>query len=97
MASDPAVKSKSDTRPVNLRMRNDTRALIDRAAEIRGKNRSEFMIDAAVAAAQDTLLDQTLILVDRETYDFYLSVLDQPPSGEGFERLMKVTPPWLEK
>lgn len=78
-------------------MRNDTRALIDRAAEIRGKNRSEFMIDAAVAAAQDTLLDQTLVLVDRETYDFYLSVLDQPPGGEGFERLMKTTPPWIEE
>lgn len=96
MNSRPAVKSKSDTRPVNLRMRNDTRALIDRAAEIRGKNRSEFMIDAAVAAAQDTLLDQTLVLVDRETYDFFLSVLDRPPGGEGFERLMKVTPPWLD-
>lgn len=97
MPGEPAVKSNSDTRPVNLRMRNDTRALIDRAAEIRGKNRSEFMIDAAVAAAQDTLLEQTLIMVDRETYDFYLSVLDQPPSGEGIERLMKGTPPWLEK
>ncbi|MHB1109997.1 MAG: type II toxin-antitoxin system TacA family antitoxin [Devosia sp.] len=93
----PAKAVKIETHPVNLRMRNDTRALIDRAAEIRGKNRSEFMIEAAVAAAQETLLDQTLVLVDRETYDFFLRVLDQPPSGEGFERLMSRTPPWLEE
>jgi uncharacterized protein (DUF1778 family) len=77
-------------------MRNDTRALIDRAAELRGKNRSEFMIDAAVAAAQDALLDQTLILVDEETFAQYLEILDRPPPAEGLERLMRVRPPWLE-
>ncbi|MBI4921778.1 MAG: DUF1778 domain-containing protein [Devosia nanyangense] len=96
MAARPAGKAKSVAKPVNLRMKPETRALIDRAAEIKGKNRSEFMIDAAVAAAQETLLDQTLIHVDRETYDFYLSVLDQPPSGDGYERLMKVRAPWLK-
>lgn len=92
----PAKAVKTETQTVSIRMRKDTCALIDRAAEIRGKNRYEFMIEAAVAAAQEALLDQALVLVDRETYDFFLNVLDRPPSAEGLERLMKVTPPWLE-
>ena len=84
------------TRPVNLRVRDDVRAIIDRAAEIMGKNRSEFMIEAALVAAEDTLLDQTLVKVDEAGYRHFLSVLDQPPSSEGFLRLMNVPTPWSD-
>ncbi|BCU08406.1 DUF1778 domain-containing protein [Allochromatium tepidum] len=82
------------TRPVNLRVREDIRALIDQAARSQGKSRSEFMIDAARLAAEDALLDQTLVRVDAETYARFLQVLDQPPAGEGFERLMRAPTPW---
>lgn len=91
-----AIKAASDTRakPINLRIREDVRMLIDRAAKIRGKTRSDFMIDAAYRAAEDTLLDQTLVKVDAESYQTYLAILDRPPGGEGFERLMKAPRPW---
>ena len=79
---------------VNLRIRRDTRTLIDSAAQSLGKTRSDFMIDAARQAAEETLLDQALVRVDRKTYDHFLAVLDQPPSGEGFERLMNAKQPW---
>ena len=81
-------------RAVNLRIREDVRAVIDRAAGLRGKSRSDFMIDAAYRAAEDTLLDQTLIKVDAETYRRYLEVLDNPPGGDGFDRLMSAPKPW---
>jgi uncharacterized protein (DUF1778 family) len=81
-------------KPVNLRIREDVRRVIDRAATLRGKTRSDFMIDAAYRAAEDTLLDQTLVRVDADSYQHYLAVLDQPPGGEGFERLMKAPKPW---
>jgi len=84
---------ESHARAVNLRIREDVRTLIDRAAKIRGKTRSDF-IDAAYRAAEDTLLDQTLVKVDTESYQHYLAILDQPPSGEGFARLMTVPKPW---
>ena len=80
---------------VNLRIRDDVRALIDRAAKTHGKSRSEFMIDAARRAAEDALLDQTLVRVDQATYAHFLEVLDQPPSGAGFERLMAASKPWV--
>lgn len=82
------------TRAVNLRMRVDTCALIDRVAKARGKSRSSFVIDAARQAAEDALLDQTFISVDEKTYKLFLKVLDKPPGGKGYKRLMKARKPW---
>ena len=92
MASRQTTDSRA--KPVNLRIREDVRNVIDRAASIRGKTRSDFMIDAAYRAAEDTLLDQTLVRVDQDSYQRFLSTLDQPPDGEGFQRLMNAQKPW---
>ena len=82
------------SKPVNLRIREDVRSVIDRAAKMRGKTRSDFMIDAAYRAAEDALLDQTLVAVDEESYRQHLAILDQPPGGGGFDRLMRAPKPW---
>lgn len=66
---------ETHAKPVNLRIREDVRVLIDRAAKIRGKTRSDFMIDAAYRAAEDTLLDQALIKVDPESYQIISTFL----------------------
>ena len=87
-------KAGTSTCAVNLRIRSDIRSLIDRAARANGKTRSDFMIEASRRAAEDAILDQTLVLVDQETYNQFLSVLDQPPDGAGFRRLMKARKPW---
>ena len=86
----------TQTQAVNLRVRSDIRSLIDRAAKSQGKTRSEFMIDAARRAAEESLLDQTLVRVDQKTYDYFLEILDRPPSGDGFERLMSAAKPWQD-
>lgn len=78
----------------SLRIPADVRSVIDRAAKLRGKNRSEFMIEASLVAAEDALLDQTLVTVDEATFAEYLRVLDQPPTSEGFARLMNAPKPW---
>ena len=88
------ANAEPTTRAVNLRVREEIRALIDQAASIQGRSRSDFMIDAARRAAEEALLDQTLVRVDRETYEHFLTVLDHPPVGEGYERLMAAPSPW---
>lgn len=88
--------NETPTRAVNLRVREDTRTLIDRAAQSQGKSRSEFMIDAARRAAEEALLDQTLVRVDPDTYAHFLNVLDKPPGGAGYQRLMKAAKPWKD-
>lgn len=84
----------TETHAVNLRVRGDTRALIDRAARLYGKTRSNFMIDAARRAAENAILDQTLVRVDSKSYAQFLDILDQPPSGAAFDRLLKAPAPW---
>ena len=79
---------------VNLKVRTDIRSLIDSAARLQGKTRSDFMIDAARRAAEEALLDQTLLRVDQDSYDRFLAVLDQPATGAGIERLMNARQPW---
>jgi uncharacterized protein (DUF1778 family) len=84
------------THTVNLHIREDVQSLIDRAAKAQSKSLSDFMIDAARRAAEDTLLDQTFLQVDEQTYKHFLSVLDSPPQNEGFERLMNAKKPWIQ-
>ncbi|RVU13977.1 DUF1778 domain-containing protein [Methylobacterium oryzihabitans] len=92
MAAKPARDPQ--TRAVNLRMREDLRGLIDRAAKAHGKSRSDFMIEAARRAAEDALLDQTLIRIDPDSHQHYLDILDRAPDSDGFRRLMQARPPW---
>ena len=93
---DTTPRPENTARPVNLRVRTDIRTLIDRAASLQGKTRSDFMIDAARRAAEEALLDQTLLKVDQTTYDRFIEVLDQPARGAGIERLLDAKLPWQQ-
>jgi uncharacterized protein (DUF1778 family) len=64
---------------INLRADHTKRALIDRAAERVGKNRSEFMLEAALREATEVLLDQRLFLLDEKAYKKFTDALDTPP------------------
>ncbi len=85
--------AKRDT--LNLRIKPEVRGLIDRAAKVRGKNRTDFILDAAQQAAEDALLDQALIRVSPEAYAEFVARLDRPAAPN--VRLLKTlqTPaPW---
>jgi uncharacterized protein (DUF1778 family) len=64
---------------INLRIEASTRQLIDDAAEILGKTRTEFMIESARRQAIDVLLDQRLFALDAQRYDAFMDALDNPP------------------
>ncbi|MGE0279421.1 MAG: DUF1778 domain-containing protein [Rhizobiaceae bacterium] len=80
---------------LNIRIKADDRNLIDRAARAKGKNRTDFILDAARAAAEEALIDRSLIEVSREDFDAFVARLDEEPRPN--ERLVKMlhTPaPW---
>jgi len=64
---------------LNLRIQPQVRELIDRAAELAGKNRTTFVLDAARRAAEDTILDRTVLAVSPKAYREFLARLDAPP------------------
>jgi len=61
-----ATSAKRDT--LNLRIKPGERSLIDQAARSVGKNRTDFVLDAARRAAEEALLDRTLVSVTPEAY-----------------------------
>jgi uncharacterized protein (DUF1778 family) len=80
---------------INLRADHTKRALIDRAAERVGKNRSEFMLEAACRQATEVLLDQRLFLLDEKSYKRFTDALDAPPTeNKRLKRLMISKAPW---
>lgn len=89
----PAESRRSIT--INLRADRAKRALIDRAAERIGKNRSEFMLEASCREAAEVLLDQRLFLVDEKTYKNFVRALDAPPAAnKRLKRLLMQKAPW---
>ncbi|MEN9509366.1 MAG: hypothetical protein RLZZ621_1929 [Gemmatimonadota bacterium] len=80
---------------INLRALPEQRDLIDQAAQLLGKNRSDFMLEAACERAQSVLLDQVYFRLNDEQYAAFTAVLDAPPApNAGLERLMAITAPW---
>jgi uncharacterized protein (DUF1778 family) len=63
---------------INVRLSTKLRDLIDRAARVVGKTRSDFILESAHKHAIDVLLDQRLFSLDSKQYDKFLHVLDQP-------------------
>jgi uncharacterized protein (DUF1778 family) len=82
---------------INLRIETHTRQLIDDAAAILGKTRTEFMIESARRQAIDVLLDQRLYMLDADRYDAFMSALDNPPApGPKLRSLLRRVPAWQE-
>jgi uncharacterized protein (DUF1778 family) len=80
---------------INLRIESQTRRLIDDAAAILGKTRTEFMIESARALAIDVLLDQRLFVLDATRYAAFVDALDNPPApGPKLRALLRRTPAW---
>ena len=80
---------------INLRIEAQTRQLIDDAAAVLGKTRTEFMIDSARSQAINVLLDQRLFVLDPERYDAFMHALDNPPApGRKLRALLRRKPLW---
>ncbi len=82
---------------INLRAMPEQRDLIDQAASALGKNRSDFMLEAACERAQSVLLDQVFFQLDAEKYEQFVAQVDAPPQpNAGLERLLAVKAPWVD-
>lgn len=82
---------------INLRALPEQRDLIDQAASLLGKNRSDFMLEAACERARSVVLDQVFFSLDTEKFKQFTAMLDAPPGpNAGLDRLMAVKAPWTD-
>jgi uncharacterized protein (DUF1778 family) len=93
MATTPKRATTRDT--LNLRIKPELRGMIDRAAQLAGKNRTDFVLEAARRAAEDALLDRTVFSVSPKAYAEFLKRLDAPPQpNDRLRRTMQAHGPW---
>ncbi len=83
------------TRVINLRTSEASRALIDRAAEALGKDRTEFMLEVATREAQSVLLDRRFFQLDEDAFQRFAKALDAPPADNPrLRKLLAKRAPW---
>ncbi len=88
-----AASPKRET--LNIRIKPEERGLIDRAAQSQGKNRTDFILDAARLAAEEALLSQVVLTVSPEAFAQFLARLDeQPDPNERLRKTMQTPAPW---
>lgn len=86
---------------INLRALPEQRDLIDQAAQLLGKNRSDFMLEAACDRAQSVVLDQVFFSLDATKFRQFNALLDAPAAlnhpNAGLKRLLAVKAPWASQ
>jgi uncharacterized protein (DUF1778 family) len=80
---------------INLRALPEQRDLIDHAATLLGKNRSDFMLEAACDRARAVVLDQVHFTLDGDKFQQFVELLDAAPDNNpGLEHLFALKAPW---
>lgn len=91
----PKTSEKTKRETLNLRIKPDLRGLIDRAAELAGKNRTDFVLDAARQTAEDTLMDRSLFALAPKAWDAFIARLDATPRPNAkLRRTLGSAAPW---
>ncbi len=95
MGARATESTKLRAQNINLRVTRAQKALIDRAAQTRGRSRSDFMLDAACREAESVLLDQCYFQFGAANFKRFLELLDAPPEDNPrLARLLQRKPAW---
>ena len=80
---------------INIRALRSQRDLIDKAASLRNKTRSDFMLEAACHEAESVLLDRRLFSLNDEDYDAFESAMKSPVTeNPELCKLLSKKAPW---
>jgi uncharacterized protein (DUF1778 family) len=83
---------------LGLRATPEQETVLRRAADVAHKSLTDFILDAAYRAAEQTLLDQRLFMVSGSQYQALLDMLDRPESDNpGLANLFARPPVWAKK
>jgi uncharacterized protein (DUF1778 family) len=90
-----ATSTAARTRTINIRIEEERRTLIDRAAEAAGKDRTQFVLDAATREATTVLLDQRYFQLDTDAFAKFNAALDASPAeNPRLRALLSGKAPW---
>ncbi|MBM4227835.1 MAG: DUF1778 domain-containing protein [Gammaproteobacteria bacterium] len=80
---------------LGLRATPEQEAVLRRAADVAHKSLTDFILDSACRAAEQTLLDQRLFMVSGSQYQALMDLLEQPErANDGLRDLFSRKSPW---
>ena len=90
-----AVTAATSNKVINFRAPAAKQALIDHAARISGKNRTDFILDASCEKAQEVLADQTHFSLSRKALQRFNELVEAPLTNtDALRRLLSTPAPW---
>lgn len=95
-----AIASSHTARSARLGLRatHEQEVVLRRAAEVAHKSLTDFILDSACLAAEQTLLDQRLFMVSGSQYQALMELLERPEQpNEGLRDLFSRKAPWDAK
>lgn len=75
--SDRSTSARRSER-IDVRTTAAVKALLQRAAAASHKNVTEFLLEAGIHAAEETLVDRRLIRLDEDQWKAFVEALDRP-------------------
>ncbi|MDD2704398.1 MAG: DUF1778 domain-containing protein [Acidocella sp.] len=69
---------KRKDHPLSMRLPEGDIAIIDRAADLRGRSRTDFVREAAVRAAEEVLMESTLVRMSPEGFEAFVHAVSAP-------------------
>jgi len=95
IAMSVATASAPRTARLGLRTTPEQEAMLRRASEAAHKSLTDFILDSACRAAEQTLIDQRLFTVSDSQFQAFLDLLDRPEQfNEGLHRLFSRKAIW---
>jgi uncharacterized protein (DUF1778 family) len=83
---------------LGLRATPEQEAVLRRAADVAHKSLTDFILDSACLAAEQTLLDQRLFMVSDSQYQALMDLLERPEQpNAGLADLFSRKVPWDAK
>ena len=90
-----ATVTKRKDYPLSMRLPETDITIIDRAADIRGRSRTDFVRDAAVRAAEEVLMENTFLRMSPQAFSHFSAVIAAPAkSVPELVKLFKRKAPW---
>ena len=86
------IRREPANETINIRASKAKKALIDRAADALGMNRTEFVLDTLCQRAHEVLADRTHFELSKAQMDAFNRLVDQPVNDAAIRMLTKRAP-----
>ncbi|MDE2163072.1 MAG: DUF1778 domain-containing protein [Alphaproteobacteria bacterium] len=67
--------------PLSMRLPQSDIAIIDRAAGLKGRSRTDFVREAAVRAAEEVLMENTLLRMSPKGFQAFMAAVSTPATS----------------